>query len=86
MAPSRSGPAYAEARAGTRGADRSPYLQGLTAAVLRKTIEDYGLQPVASTVIGRGLRDRASGAGSGSASGTGAVAVAVSNGAAPPRT
>jgi glycogen synthase len=44
---------------------RSPYLHGLTAAVLAKTVEDYGLQPVASTVIGRGLRDRAPGPGTG---------------------
>ncbi len=40
---------------------RSPYLHGLTAAVLRKTIADYGLEPVASTVVARGLRDRATG-------------------------
>ncbi|HEY5316782.1 MAG TPA: glycosyltransferase family 4 protein [Solirubrobacteraceae bacterium] len=36
---------------------RARYLHGLTDSVLRKTIEDHGLRPDASTVIGRGLRD-----------------------------
>jgi glycogen(starch) synthase len=57
---------------------RSSYLHGLTAAVLAKTVEDYGLQPVASTVIGRGLRDRAPGPGPGPGPGARAAA---SNGA-----
>jgi glycogen(starch) synthase len=37
---------------------RSPYLHGLTDAVLGKTIGDYDLHPDATAVIGRGLRDR----------------------------
>jgi len=37
---------------------RSRYLHGLTEAALRKTIDDYGLNPRSSAVIGRGLRDR----------------------------
>jgi glycosyltransferase involved in cell wall biosynthesis/GT2 family glycosyltransferase len=37
---------------------RSRYLHGLTAAVLEKTVADYGLRPAASAVIARGLRDR----------------------------
>lgn len=36
----------------------SPYLHGLTDAVLRKTIADYHLSPDATVVVGRGLRDR----------------------------
>ena len=45
---------------------RSPFLHGLTGAVLAKTIDDYGLHPDLTAVIGRGLRDRAgSRAGSG---------------------
>jgi glycogen(starch) synthase len=38
---------------------RSPYLHGLTHAVLDKTILDYGLAPRATGVIGRGVADRA---------------------------
>ena len=34
------------------------YLHGLTEAVLRKTIDDHGLEPDRTVVIGRGLRDR----------------------------
>ena len=37
---------------------RARYLHGLTESVLTKTIRDYGLHPVASAVIGRGLHDR----------------------------
>lgn len=37
---------------------RSRYLHGLTQAALSKTIEDYGLAPTATAVIGRGIRDR----------------------------
>jgi glycogen synthase len=44
---------------------RSPYLHGLTAAALRKTIDDYQLNPMATAVIGRGLRDRAPREGAG---------------------
>lgn len=38
---------------------RSQYLHGLTDAALSKTISDYSLTPVATAVIGRGIRDRA---------------------------
>lgn len=38
---------------------RSRYLHGLTRAALSKTINDYGLTPVATAVIGRGICDRA---------------------------
>lgn len=38
---------------------RSPYLHGLTDASLSKTISDYTLAPVATAVIGPGIRDRA---------------------------
>jgi glycogen synthase len=55
---------------------RSPYLHGLTDAVLRKTIEDHGLQPVATTVIGRGLRDRATSTEAVPGTGTGTVSSA----------
>jgi|GEM_PF-1348921 len=37
---------------------RSEYLHGLTDAVLRKTVEDFGLRPRVAKVIGRGVRDR----------------------------
>jgi glycosyltransferase involved in cell wall biosynthesis len=37
---------------------RSRYLHGLTQASLSKTISDYQLTPVATAVIGRGLRDK----------------------------
>ncbi len=37
---------------------RSPYLHGLTHAVLDKTIADYALAPQATAVIGRGVADR----------------------------
>jgi len=37
---------------------RSRYLHGLTEAVLAKTINDFGLNPDGTAVIGRGLRDR----------------------------
>ncbi len=40
---------------------RSPYLHGLTHAVLDKTILDHGLAPRATAVIGRGVTDRAGG-------------------------
>ncbi len=38
---------------------RARYLHGLTHAVLSKTIEDFGLAPQISAVVGRGLRDAA---------------------------
>jgi glycosyltransferase involved in cell wall biosynthesis/GT2 family glycosyltransferase len=37
---------------------RARYLHGLTESVLTKTIDDYGLHPVTTAVIGRGLHDR----------------------------
>jgi glycosyltransferase involved in cell wall biosynthesis len=37
---------------------RSPYLHGLTEAVLTKTISDFDLHPAHAAVISRGLRDR----------------------------
>ena len=37
---------------------RSEYLHGLTESVLGKTIEEFGLEPRAQQVIGRGVRDR----------------------------
>ena len=37
---------------------RARYLHGLTESVLVKTVSDYGLHPVATAVIGRGLADR----------------------------
>ncbi len=37
---------------------RSRYLHGLTQASLSKTISDYELAPVATAVVGRGIRDR----------------------------
>jgi glycosyltransferase involved in cell wall biosynthesis/GT2 family glycosyltransferase len=37
---------------------RSRYLHGLTHAALSKTIGDYQLEPAATAVIGRGIRDR----------------------------
>ena len=42
-----------------RAVSRSPYLHGLTRAVLEKTIADHDLHPAMTAVIGRGLRDRA---------------------------
>ena len=38
--------------------ERARYLHGLTESVLTKTIADYGLHPVTTAVIGRGLHDR----------------------------